>query len=197
MRNKKAKSPKPKDAPLTEEEYDEMASEEGFRHEQERHLNYFNQFDKPQLIQLLMEAQDWEDRFSGWLLLKEWSMAEVKLQFDRLRREKSLRTTNLKKGRQAQVRAKVAASTEAQALGVDDYYGLLRKAITQFDQEQTTEEKKQKNTKYIREIIVDQLCEKNYSRHTHDKDKWTEIVRKNVSSKQIDTARTQLKNDDP
>lgn len=197
MKKKKPESLKADDAPLTEEEHYEMVSEEGFRLEQEGYLNYFNQFDKSQLVQLLIEAKEREDRFSGWLLLKEWSMADVKSEFDRLRHEKRLRTTNLKKGRQAQAKAKVAESPEAQALGVDDYYGLIRKAITQFDQERTHEEKKQTNTKHIRAVIVDLLCEPNYSRHTHNKDTWIKIVERNVSSRQISTARKQLKNDDP
>jgi hypothetical protein len=191
MIKKKTKLLKPKDAPLTEEEYDEMASEEGFRIDQERYLNYFNQFDKPQLIQLLMEAQDREDRFSGWLLLKEWSMADVKDEFGRLRSERHERLKKQIRGRREQSRRE-SALAEAKALGVEDYYGLIREAIIQIDREGKDEEGKRPKTKRLRAAIVDLLCQSNRSKHNHDRAIWIYIVRATVTPKHVDTAKKQI-----
>ena len=192
MTKKKIKPLKPDDAPLTEDEHYEMVSEEGFRLEQEGYLHYFNQFDKSQLVQLLIEAQEREDRFSGWLLLKEWSAADVKDEFGRLRSERQERLKKQIQGRREQSRRE-SARAEAEALGVDDYYyGLIRDAIIQIDREGNDDENKQPTTKRVRAAIVGLLCRSNYSQHSKDKSQWERTVRITVTAKHVATAKNQI-----
>ncbi len=191
MIKKKTASLKPNDAPLTEEEHDEMVSEESFRLEQEGCLKYLNQFDKAQLIQILMEAQEREDRFSGWLLLNDWSMVDVKQEFGRLRSERHEKLKKQIEGRREQSRRE-SARAEAEALGVEDYYGLIREAIIQIDRKGKDEEEKRPKTKRVRAVIVDLLCQSNRSQHNHDRAKWIYTVRATVTPKHVATAKKQI-----
>jgi hypothetical protein len=172
----------------------EMGWENDQRQEEEAFVKQVKNLNKSELIQLIRDARAEAEQFSGWLLTQNWGIIEVRAEYERLRQEKHHRATNQKKGRQEQAKKAVAVRSEAQALGVDDFYQLLREAITQFDQRPTDQPKKQTKIKVIREIIVDLLLQQDYSRHDYDRDKWTVVVKRNVESNHIGVATNQLKN---
>jgi hypothetical protein len=202
MIKKKTKSPKPKDAPLTEEEYDEMVSEESLRREQEGYFQHFNQFSKEELIQMLIEFQETEQKLYAWLMSEKkmgglvaygGGLASIKDELDRLRRERSLKVNNRRVGRQKQAVLDAATTDKAKALGVDDFYGLLCEAITVLEKNPQIKKAHPTEAKAIREIIVDLLFEPNRSRHTFDRNVWVGVVARNVKSNHIGTAKNSLK----
>ncbi len=200
MIKKKTKPMKPDDAPLTEEEYYEMVSEESFRREQEGYFQHFNEFSKEELIQMLIEFQETEQKVYAWLMSEKGGLiahggglTAIKDEFDRLRYERSLKVNNRRVGRQKQAVLDAATTDKAKALGVDDFYGLLCEAITVLEKNPQIKKAHPTEAKAIREIMVDFLCEPNRSRHTFDRNKWVGVVAKNVKSNHIGTAKNSLK----
>ncbi len=201
MTKKKTKPPKTDDAPLTEEEYDEMVSEEGFRIEQETYFEHFNQFSKQELIHMLIDFQETEQKLYARLMsekkggLKAYGggLTAIKDELDRLRRERSLKVENRRAGRQKQAVLKAANKAEAKALGVQDFYGLLREAITVLEKNPNTRKGHPTEANTIREIIVDLLCEPDRSCHTYDRGEWVKVVARNVTSNHIGKAKKPLK----
>ncbi len=201
MTKKKTKPLKPDDAPLTEEEYYEMVSEESFRREQEGYFQHFNQFSKEELIHMLIDFQETEQQLYAWLMSEKkgglvaygGGLTAIKDELDRLRRERNLKIKNRRAGRQKQAVLKAANTVNAKALGVDDFYGLLREAITVLERNPNIRKDHPTEAKAIRAIIVDLLCEPNRSRHTYDRKEWVGVVARNITSSHIGNAKNPLK----
>lgn len=198
MTKPNAKRSKLSDPPLSEEEHAELAWQENFRREQEERHSYLQQLSKAELIQLVLDVQDREEEFTMWLLSNgqdliayDPALETFKETFDRLRELEYRRTKNQKKGRRAQS-DKDAAKEEAEALGVDDYYGLVREAIVLLKNNPRLQESKTTKVGAIRAIIVTLLCEPTRSRHTRDHTEWVRIVRGVVTSDHVGTAEKQL-----
>ncbi len=201
MTKKKTKTPKPKDAPLTEAEYDEMASEEGFRLEQESYFEHFNQFSKEELIHMLIDFQESEQQLCAWLMSEKGGLtayggglSAIKDKLDGLRRERDFNAKKRKEGRQKQAFKKVAETEKATALGVEDFYGLLCEAITILEINPKLREDHPTEVKAIREIVVNLLFESNRSSHTYDRSQWVKTVALNIKSNHIFKAKKSLKN---
>ncbi len=204
MTKQKIKSSNPIEKPLTEDEYYEMVSEENSRLELEGYYNHFDQFTKKELILMLIEFQDTEQKLYAWLMSNKegfkaygGGIRAIKDEFDRLRRDRNLTVKNRKIARQKQAIEKMSQKSEAQALGVDDFYGLLREAVAIFDKTPNDQITEKTNTANIRKIIVDLLCRQKYSRHSYQRDKWIDTVKRNITSKHINNARDQLKKINP
>jgi len=204
VKKQNTKSTNPIEKPLTEDEYYEMVSEENSRLEHENYIKHFNQFSKDELIQMLMEFQETEQKFSDWMRAKSQSLTAygggltaINDEFENLIRDRKSRLKKQKTARQEQATKDVAKKPEAQALGVNDFYGLIREAINKFNQIPIDQRPKQTNIGSIREIIVDLLCQPNYSRHIHERDQWIIIVKRNVTPKHIDRANQKLKRKKP
>jgi hypothetical protein len=200
MIKKKAKPLKPDDTPLTEEEHYEMVSEEGFRREQESYFQHFNQFSKEELIHILIDFQETEQQLYAWLMsekggLKAYGggLSAIKYEFDRLKRKRDLNVKKRQEGRQKQALDDVAETDKAIALGVKDFYGLLREAITLLEKNPKIQKDHSTEAKAIRAIIVDLLCEPNRSCHSHDRGEWVGVVARNVKSNHIGKAKDSLK----
>lgn len=199
MKKQKDKQLEEADPPLSEEEHAELAWQENFRREQEERRSYLQQLSKAELIQLVLDVQDREHKFATWLLSNgggliayDPALKTVKTAFDRLREQEYRRLKNQKKGRQAQVNQEAAKKEVAKALGIDDYYGLMREAIVFLNNNPTLQENKPTKVGAIRAIIVNLLCEPGRSRHTRDQTEWVGIVRKTVKPDHVSTAEKQL-----
>jgi len=203
MKKRKTKRSEESDPPLSAEEQAEMAWGEDYRREQEARYSHLQQLSKDELIQLVIDVQAREEDFATWLLSNskgliayDPALQTFKEAFDRLRELEYRRTKNQKKGRRAQA-DKAAAKEEMKALGVDDYYGLLREAIMLLNENPKLQENRPTKVAAIRAIIVTLLCEPSRSRHTYDQTEWVRIIRTIVTPGHVGTAENQLKRKNP
>lgn len=203
MKKQKTKQSEESDLPLSEEEYADLVWQENFEREQEARHSELRQLSKDELIRLVIDVQDREEAFAAWLLSKgpgffvyDARLDYIKEEFDKLREQDYRRTKNQKKGRRKQVDKK-AAKEEAEKLGVDSFYGLLREAIILLKKNPKLRENKQTKVGAIRAIIVTLLCEPNRSRHNRQQSEWDRIVRSVVTSDHVYTAENQLEREFP
>lgn len=183
--------------PVSEDEYlkQTMQFDDDLEWEQwGQWVNELNQLSKKQLIDLLIEARFKEDRLWSVLLGRNGHLGSIEKKIAKLQSERELRIKNLTKGRQTQALKKVAEGEVAKALGVDDYYGLLCEAVMLVEKNPNIRSQHPTKAKAIREIVVNLLCEANRSRHTYDRSTWVNIVRKNVDTRHIDTAKRKFEN---
>jgi hypothetical protein len=199
MKKQDTKKPDPGANPLGKDDHDDLTWEIDDKRENEYLLGYLNKLSKAELIQLVIEAQEREENFAKWLMSGAGELTAfdgrldtIKDTLGRLKRAENRRLAAQKKGRQDQALKDVAAKEEAQKLGVDDFYGLLREAITLLKKNPKLQENKATEIGAIREIIVGLLCEPNRSRHINDRTVWVGIVKKNIKPSHIDTAKKQL-----
>lgn len=199
MKKTKTEQSKQGEPALSEDDYNDMAWEIDDRREHEELLHHLQQHSKAELIQLVVEAQDRERAFVNWLMSNGGNLIAFdtvldtfKTTYDELSQERHRRHQNQKKGRQTQAGNHAAKQDYSVALGVDDYYGLLREAIVIFRKNPQLKENHATEAKAIRTIIVNLLLEPNRSRHTRDQSAWEKIVNKNVKSGHFDTAKRQL-----
>jgi hypothetical protein len=207
VKKKKTKPKNPIEKPLTEDEYYEMVSEESSRLEHESYIKHFSQFSKDELIQMIMEIQETEEKFSAWMRSKRpksrgsivygGGLTAINNEFDNLIRERDSKIKNQRRGRQKQAFNYVAESEKAKALGIDDFYGLVCEAVAKFERTPINQRIEKTNTANIRKIIVDLLCQSNFSRHSYGRDKWIDIVKRNVTSQHIDNAIKKVKKNNP
>jgi hypothetical protein len=199
MKNKRAQQPPPAGPQLDEDDYQAMCWKIDDRLETEYTYSCLDKLSKEELIQLVIEVQEREESFANWLMSGaggliafDGQLDSVKETFVRLKRSENLRVAEQKKGRQKQALEDAAKKEESKALGVDDFYGLLREAIELLKKNPELKENKSTEIGAIREIIVGLLCEPNRSRHSNNRTVWVGIVKKNVDPSHIDTAKKQL-----
>lgn len=193
---KKAKPSEYIAVPMSEDDYIKHVWETDDAIENEQRANWFaeiKQLNKKQLIELLSEAREREDNLWGELIRRNGHIANFKSKIKVLKIERDNKLKNQKKGRNAQAIQKVAETSHGQALGVNDFYGLIRMAIVQLQTDPKLKENHLVGAKAIREIIVDMLVKSDLSRHTYDRSQWIKIVERNIKSSHIGTAKTQLK----
>jgi len=151
-------------------------------------------YSRAELIQALREARNQADEFAGWLLKKNRSQSEIA---DEIYKRKLNEKNSKEKravGRSAQSKRDMRDKVESINLGVDNVYELIQKAITIYDQwDEATKKQYSVETIRIRKIIVDLLCQPNVSIHTYTQEQWAKIVRANILSSHIGTAKKSLK----
>jgi hypothetical protein len=195
LNKQNTKKSKPSESPPSEDEFFEgaMALDDALEWQQwEQWLGELKKLNKKHLIELLAEARDREDHLWSVLLRRNGQVGNAKQEIARLQRERERRLAHQKKGRQARALKDIAEKDEAKALGVDDYYGLLREAIVLLKKNPKLQENKPTKVGAIRAIIVTLLCEPSRSRHTKDQTEWVRIVRTSVLSGHVGTAENQL-----
>jgi hypothetical protein len=196
--NPKLKSVANTDVHATREDFEFEQAEIAWLEEQRKSGENFakemKNLTKSELIELLKEARDEAEQFSSWLLSQNWGINEVRNEFERIKNQKKIIQENQKAGRQKQALEKMAQKPEAQSLGVDDFYGLIREAITIFNQTPLDQRIEKTEIANIRKIIVDLLCQPIYSQHSYQRDKWIDLVKRNVTSQHIDRAKKKFKN---
>jgi hypothetical protein len=201
MKKKNTTTPKlviPKDDSQSHEvffiEQAEMGWEAAQLKEQEDFLSEVKHLTKSELVQLVQKARNEAEQFSGWLILNEWSNSEINEKFNKVRQKENDRIKKLILGRQDQAIKKVARSAKAEALGVTDFYELIRDALKIYDSwDDATKDQYSTETSGIQKIVIDLLSQPNRSIHTYNKDEWAKIVSKQIKSMQVGIAKTQLK----
>ena len=172
----------------------EMGWEAAQLKEQEDFLSDVKHLTKSELVRLVQKARNEAEQFSGWLILNAWSNSEINEKFNQLRQKENDRIKKLILGRQDQAIKKVARSAKAEALGVTDFYELIRDALKIYDSwDDATKDQYSTETSGIQKIVIDLLSQPNRSIHTYNKDEWAKIISKQIKSVQVGIAKTQLK----
>lgn len=186
--------PRKKTRHATEEDHAKYMDEEEERRAEMDFLREVKSLSKAQIIGLLKEAREEAAQFSQWLLAGKWTHDQVKKKLHHIEEKRAAKIKLQTESRNKIALQKVSESSESKALGVSDYYKLLREAIVEFDR-LVLEKKQPKGTqsKAIQAIVVKMLCDSRSSIHSFSVDEWERLVKKNVDSRRIGVARTQLK----
>ena len=151
-------------------------------------------YSRAKLVQALREARNQADEFALWLLRKNRSQSEIADEIYKRKLNEKNSKEKRAKGRSAQSKKDMRDKVESKNLGVDNVYELIQKAITIYDQwDEATKKQYSVETIRIRKIIVDLLCQPNVSIHTYTQEQWAKIVRANILSSHIGTAKKSLK----
>ena len=170
-------------------------SEKSFHEDNlEAFMHEVKDYSRAELIQALREARNQADEFALWLLRKNRSKSEIAEEMYAMKLNEKNSKENRANARSVQSKNRMREKAESKILGVDDCYELIQKAITIYDQwDEATKDRYPTETIGIQKIIVNLLCQPNVSIHAHNQEQWAKIVGATILSREIGTAKTNLK----
>lgn len=141
---------------------------------------------KKQLLMLIMVEREKATNFSSGLKARYWTHEALKEQILRSEQGKQVRA----EGRRDQILSIGKAHKASKNLGVTDFYKFMVQVVYLLDDPRYVAHQNEKiETKRARLIAFD-LCTKNgYSSLTHNNEEWGELLKENIRSGSIRTAR--------
>ncbi len=182
---------KPQAVSMTQDEYEEGVYQADMMSEEEAFSNEVKGLTKAQLIQLLSDARHEAAVFSGWLMSRNRTVAEIKAQ---IRRKQEHAIKSRADGRREQSAKQGKVSEAVNALGVNDYFKFMQDVVRQLDLSNCHADQSIKTeTEKVRAIAIDLLIKEGRSALDHSLKEWQALAKKYIRSPNIRTAREQLK----
>jgi hypothetical protein len=183
-----------KEKPMTQEEYDELASEEASQSEFDEEFQATEkelaELDRKQLILLIMELRERTSNFSHGLTWRYLTPEKVKEMIVNSFRGKQKRA----EGRTQKAQKYGSLELTSKELGVDSFYEFMKEVIRRMDDPKSVVSDSLKtDTAKARAIALDLLTKESMSSISKSHKEWQLLINKHIGSGNIRTARKQLK----